>query len=127
VRFSSMIETRLAISFMAATASTTDLPLSCASVADLLAILSVCAALSAFCLMLENHLLHRRGCFLGRGRLRTGALGYLDRSRADGLAGRGYFAAMERMSDTTRVMPLYHRSQRLHELVLRRPFAKRYG
>jgi len=46
--------TRLAISFMAATASTTDLPLSCASVADLFAILSVCCALSAFCLMLET-------------------------------------------------------------------------
>ena len=51
---SSMIETRLAISFMAATASTTDLPLSCASAADLLAILSVCCALSAFCLMFET-------------------------------------------------------------------------
>ena len=49
-----MIETLVAISFIAATASTTDLPLSCASVADLLAILSVCWALSAFCLMFET-------------------------------------------------------------------------
>ena len=50
---SSMIEILLAISFIAATASRTDLPLSCALWADLLAILSVCCALSAFCLMLE--------------------------------------------------------------------------
>ena len=51
---SSMMEILLAISFIAATASSTDLPLSCASFALLLAILSVCCALSAFCLMLET-------------------------------------------------------------------------
>ena len=39
---SSMMEILLAISFIAVTASATDLPLSCASLADLLAILSVC-------------------------------------------------------------------------------------
>jgi hypothetical protein len=51
---SSMIEILLAISFMAPTASSTDLPLSWASRADLLAILSVCCALSAFCLMFDD-------------------------------------------------------------------------
>ena len=51
---SSMMEILLAISFIAATASSTHLPLSCASLADLVAILSVCCALSAFCLMLET-------------------------------------------------------------------------
>ena len=49
-----MIEILLAISFIAATASSTLLPLSCASLALLLAILSVWLALSAFCLMLET-------------------------------------------------------------------------
>ena len=49
-----MMEILLAISFIAATASSTHLPLSCASLADLVAILSVCCALSAFCLMLET-------------------------------------------------------------------------
>ena len=50
---SSMMEILLAISFIAATASRTDLPLSCASFADFAAIFSVCCALSAFCLMFE--------------------------------------------------------------------------
>ena len=46
---SSMMEILLAISFMAETASSTHLPLACASLAELVAILSVCWALSAFC------------------------------------------------------------------------------
>ena len=49
-----MMEILPAISFMALTASRTDLPLSEASLDDLVAILSVCWALSAFCLMLET-------------------------------------------------------------------------
>ncbi|KJU84084.1 membrane protein [Candidatus Magnetobacterium bavaricum] len=49
---SSMIDILLAISFMAATASFTALPLSSALPADCMAIFSVCCALSAFCFML---------------------------------------------------------------------------
>src|ERR1035438_10371615 len=49
-----MMEILLAISFIADTASSTHLPLSCASLEDLVAILSVCCALSAFCLILET-------------------------------------------------------------------------
>src|ERR1017187_3311935 len=51
---SSMMEILLAISFIADTASSTHLPLSCASLEDLVAILSFCCALSAFCLILET-------------------------------------------------------------------------
>jgi hypothetical protein len=49
-----MMDILLAISFIAVTASTTARPLSWASLADLRAILSVCCALSAFCLIAET-------------------------------------------------------------------------
>ena len=103
---SSMIETRLAISFIAATASTTDLPLSCASVADLLAILSVCAALSAFCLMFDTISSIEDEASSAEA---AWALAPFDTSTdvvlmawlADATS-----PAIPRMSDTTRVMPL---------------------
>jgi hypothetical protein len=117
---SSMIETRLAISFMAATASTTDLPLSCASVADLLAILSVCCALSAFCLMLETISSIEDDASSAEAACELAPFDTSTEVVLMAWLAEATSPAMERMSDTTRVMPADHGAQRLHQLVLRR-------
>ena len=116
---SSMMEILLAISFIAATASRTLLPLSCASLALLLAILSVCCALSAFCLMLETissideeASSAAAACELAPFDTCTEAV------EMDWLAA-ATSPAMERMSETVRVNPANHGDERLHQLVLR--------
>ena len=85
-------------------------------VGDLVGLLRVVGIL----LDVRNHLLHRGRSFLGRSRLGSGALRYLNRSRADGLAGRCHLAGD---GADVRYHPrdaAHHRTQRLHELVLRR-------
>ena len=116
---SSMIEILLAISFIAATASSTHLPLSWASFADLVAILSVCCALSAFCLMLETISSIEEeassadaACALAP--LETCTEAVLMDWLADDTS-----PAMVRMSVTVRVRPATIATQRLHQLVLR--------
>ena len=124
---SSMIEILLAISFIAATASSTHLPLSCASLADLVAILSVCCALSAFCLMLETISSIEEeassadaACALAP--LETCTEAVLMDWLADATS-----PAMVRISVTVRVRPADHGGQGLHQLVLRRALADRDG
>ena len=61
--------------------------------------------------------------FLRRGGLGAGALRYLHRRRADGLAGRCYLAGDPADVRYHSRNAAHHRAQRLHQLVLRRPFA----
>jgi hypothetical protein len=103
-----MMEILLAISFIAATASSTDLPLSCASLADLLAILSVCWALSAFCLMLLTICsIDEEACSAAAACELAPFDTWIEAVEMDWLAAETS-PAMVRISETVRVRPADH-------------------
>ena len=87
-----------------------------ALVGDLVGLLRVVGVL----LDVRDHLFHRRRSLFGRRRLRAGALGYLDRGRGDGLAGSRYLTGNRTDIGNRLGQPVHHRSESLHQLVLRR-------
>jgi len=100
------------ISFMADTASRTDLPLSCASLADLLDLVGLLCVVRVL-LDVGAHLLHRGRGLLGRRGLRTGSFRYSTEAvEMDWLAADT--RRRWRESRAQSASDAHHRAQRLH-------------